>query len=77
MAAVADAGPLIHLNEIGCLALLEIFETLHNLDRHTINFRSGADDANLLQGSVDKDRRIGNARLTVLFCLLQPQTGVK
>jgi predicted nucleic acid-binding protein len=29
MAAVADAGPLIHLNEIGCLALLQIFEILH------------------------------------------------
>ncbi len=28
-AAVADAGPLIHLTEIGCLALLHIFETLH------------------------------------------------
>jgi len=27
--AVADAGPLIHLNEIGCLSLLRIFETLH------------------------------------------------
>jgi predicted nucleic acid-binding protein len=28
-AAVADAGPLIHLNDIGCLTLLRIFETLH------------------------------------------------
>jgi predicted nucleic acid-binding protein len=28
-AAVADAGPLIHLNEIGCLALLQIFAVLH------------------------------------------------
>ena len=27
--AVADAGPVIHLNEIGCLSLLRIFETLH------------------------------------------------
>jgi predicted nucleic acid-binding protein len=27
--AVADAGPLIHLSEIGGLALLRIFETLH------------------------------------------------
>lgn len=27
--AVADAGPLIHLGEIGGLALLRIFETLH------------------------------------------------
>jgi len=27
--AVADAGPLIHLNEIGCFSLLRIFETLH------------------------------------------------
>jgi predicted nucleic acid-binding protein len=29
MAAVADAGPLIHWNEIGCLALLQIFDVLH------------------------------------------------
>jgi len=28
-AAVADAGPLIHLTEIGCLSLLHIFQTLH------------------------------------------------
>jgi len=28
-AAVADAGPLIHLTEIGCLSLLRIFQTLH------------------------------------------------
>lgn len=28
-AAVADAGPLIHLTEIGCLPLLGIFERLH------------------------------------------------
>jgi predicted nucleic acid-binding protein len=28
-AAVIDAGPLIHLNEIGCLSILTIFETLH------------------------------------------------
>lgn len=27
--AVADAGPLIHLNEIGCFSLLRLFETLH------------------------------------------------
>lgn len=27
--AVADAGPLIHLTEIGCLPLLRIFNTLH------------------------------------------------
>lgn len=27
--AVADASPLIHLNEIGCLSLLRIFEILH------------------------------------------------
>ncbi len=27
--AVADAGPLIHLREIGCLALLTIFDELH------------------------------------------------
>lgn len=27
--AVADAGPLIHLTEIGCLPLLRVFETLH------------------------------------------------
>jgi hypothetical protein len=27
--AVADAGPLIHLTEIGCLPLLHIFNTLH------------------------------------------------
>jgi predicted nucleic acid-binding protein len=27
--AVADAGPLIHLTEIGCLSFLHIFETLH------------------------------------------------
>lgn len=27
--AVADAGPLIHLTEIGCLPLLRIFDTLH------------------------------------------------
>jgi predicted nucleic acid-binding protein len=27
--AVADAGPLIHLNEIGCFSLLRTFETLH------------------------------------------------
>jgi predicted nucleic acid-binding protein len=27
--AVADAGPLIHLTEIGCLPLLRIFETVH------------------------------------------------
>lgn len=27
--AVADAGPLIHLYEIGCLSLLRIFEALH------------------------------------------------
>ena len=26
---VTDAGPLIHLNEIGCLSLLRIFETVH------------------------------------------------
>lgn len=29
LAAVADTGPLIHLAEIGCLALLTIFEELH------------------------------------------------
>ena len=27
--AVVDAGPLIHLTEIGCLSLLRIFDTLH------------------------------------------------
>lgn len=27
--AVADAGPLIHLTEIGCLSLLGIFDTVH------------------------------------------------
>lgn len=27
--AVADAGPLIHLTEIGCLPLLRIFDALH------------------------------------------------
>jgi predicted nucleic acid-binding protein len=27
--AVSDAGPLIHLREIGCLALLGVFEALH------------------------------------------------
>ncbi|MCK4487875.1 MAG: hypothetical protein KAU38_14090 [Desulfobacterales bacterium] len=27
--AVVDAGPLIHLTEIGCLPLLRIFDTLH------------------------------------------------
>jgi len=26
---VSDSGPIIHLNEIGCLSLLSIFETLH------------------------------------------------
>lgn len=26
---MADAGPLIHLTEIGCLPLLHVFETLH------------------------------------------------
>ena len=29
LAAVTDAGPLIHLTEIGCLSILSIFETLH------------------------------------------------
>jgi predicted nucleic acid-binding protein len=29
LAAVSDTGPLIHLAEIGCLALLTIFEELH------------------------------------------------
>ena len=28
-AAVADAGPLIHLSEVGCLSLLTLFEELH------------------------------------------------
>lgn len=28
-AAVVDAGPIIHLNEIRCLSLLNVFETLH------------------------------------------------
>lgn len=28
-AAVADASPLIHLSELGCLPLLRIFEALH------------------------------------------------
>ena len=27
--AVADAGPLIHLGEIGCLGLLRLFDALH------------------------------------------------
>jgi hypothetical protein len=27
--AVADAGPLIHLTEIGCLPLLRVFDILH------------------------------------------------
>ena len=27
--AVADSGPLIHLSEIGCLQLLNLFDTLH------------------------------------------------
>ncbi len=27
--AVADAGPLIHLGEIGCLDFLQVFELLH------------------------------------------------
>ncbi|MBW2072853.1 MAG: hypothetical protein JRI89_16605 [Deltaproteobacteria bacterium] len=27
--AVADSGPLIHLNEIGCLPALRIFEVLY------------------------------------------------
>lgn len=31
-AAVVDAGPLIHLTEIGCLQLLRIFEVLHISD---------------------------------------------
>jgi len=29
MAAVADAGPLIHLTEIGCLPVMRIFDILH------------------------------------------------
>jgi predicted nucleic acid-binding protein len=29
IAAVVDAGPLIHLTEIECLPLLHIFQTLH------------------------------------------------
>ena len=28
-AAVVDAGPLIHLTEVGALTLLRLFETLH------------------------------------------------
>lgn len=28
-AAVADAGPLIHLSEIGCLSVLQLFDTVH------------------------------------------------
>jgi len=28
-AVMADAGPLIHLNEIGCLSILRIFEAIH------------------------------------------------
>jgi hypothetical protein len=28
-AAVADAGPIIHLAEIGCLAFLRLFKQLH------------------------------------------------
>ena len=27
--AITDAGPLVHLNEISCLVLLRIFDTLH------------------------------------------------
>lgn len=27
--AVADAGPLIHLSEIGCLTLLHVFDAIH------------------------------------------------
>ena len=29
IAAVIDAGPIIHLTEIGCLSLLRIFSALH------------------------------------------------
>lgn len=29
LAAVADTGPLIHLAEVNCLMLLEIFRELH------------------------------------------------
>lgn len=29
LTAVTDAGPLIHLTEIGCLSILSIFDTLH------------------------------------------------
>ncbi len=32
-AAVVDAGPLIHLAEISCLPLLNIFETIHIPDK--------------------------------------------
>ena len=28
-AAVVDAGPLIHLSEIGCVQHLQIFKTIH------------------------------------------------
>jgi predicted nucleic acid-binding protein len=55
--AVADAGPLIHLTEIGCLYLLAIFDALHVPDavwRETVGSGRVPEDALLGLGTVQR-----------------------
>jgi predicted nucleic acid-binding protein len=55
--SVADAGPLIHLTEIGCLYLLAIFDALHVPDavwRETVGSGRVPEDALLGLGTIQR-----------------------
>jgi predicted nucleic acid-binding protein len=65
-AAVADAGPLIHLTEIGCLPLLQTFESLHIPDAvwlETVE-QGQLTQANVLELSVVERHTLSQADVT-------------